>query len=528
MEVPANNTEIRPMRDDLEAEEEICEELRLENCALQTQIGALQSELNQYMQQIASLTGSVSQLRAKENALNEQLDAETLRADGLDVLTENQALEVVRLRDEVDTLRRTIEGESPNHSNSNSGEGREAGRQRSTSFLPYLVSFNPSIRTAPDFNAAADVAQLQRLIAATTDDKADKGALKVKLATLLSARSAKQRGLIAQKYHALPDELLKDITAKLKKGHGVALCAALLHESMAAFDASTIHSAQANGDLNAIGDVLCTRNNKEISRIVAAYAHKFHGSDLAKVVRDLCEKNKRGSVRVILDSLLKRVRDERASVDLARVTKDVEFLLTNSKFKSEQKRRLVAMFCDENWRHIRELNRQYGMRSRGGNLEKLLSKQLGSGSAYLSTVLLKYSCDPTEYTTQRLFELGHKFDKNRAEIARIFVSRSESDLNEIRARFAKTQYGKQLDAWLEDKSKHSNFARMLVQILTSFDRHSARVNAHLSPKHTARRMSRSVSLAVPLIVRHIDASVPSTPQSISFTDSKFERDCLHI
>ena len=64
------------------------------------------------------------------------------------------------------------------------------------------------------------------------------------------------------------------------------------------------------------------------------------------------------------------------------------------------------------------------MRSSGGNFEKLLNKKLGESSAYLCTLLLKYSCDPTEYFTQHLLELGSKFDSNRDEIARIFVSRS--------------------------------------------------------------------------------------------------------
>ncbi len=334
-----------------------------------------------------------------------------------------------------------------------------------------LVKYNPSIKQKPLFNAAKDVNQIGAWIKDfDTKLKGDKGSLKERLANILSSRNAQQRGLIKTKY----PNIMEDITKKLKKGHVVHLCDGLLKPSIAAYNASIIEDGVLNTDLNKIGDILCTSNNAEIKEIIEQYRRLYYNSDLVKKIADLCEKNKRGSVSIILESLLKCKRNERdLSIDVKKVQSDVDFLIGTKKFKSEEKKRFVEIFCNRNWKYIREINRQYGMRSKSVNLEKLIEKQLGSGSGYFTSVLLKYSLDPTEYFAQRLFELGGKFDKNRDEIARIFVSRSEIDLNDIRARFAKKQYGKQLDKWIEEKSKKSKFGFFLTQILTSIDRYNS-------------------------------------------------------
>jgi len=191
----------------------------------------------------------------------------------------------------------------------------------------------------------------------------------------------------------------------------------------------------------------------------------------------LCEKNKKNSVQSIFESLLNCKRNEDAKyvalqINVKLVARDVDFLINTKKFKNEEKTKFVRLFCDNNWKYIRELNRQYHMRS-SMNLEKLISKHLGSGSGYLTLCLLKYSIDPIDFYCNLLNELGAKFDKNKTEIARIFLSRSELDLNAIREQFAKKQYGKELDKWVEEKSKNSKFGFFLIQILTSIDRYNA-------------------------------------------------------
>eukprot|EP01084_Bolivina_argentea_P083589 151347_1 len=133
------------------------------------------------------------------------------------------------------------------------------------------------------------------------------------------------------------------------------------------------------------------------------------------------------------------------------------------------------------------------MRSNNINLEKLIKTQLGSGSGHLTLTLLKYSCNPCQYFIQKLFELGNKFDKNKNEIARIFLNRSQIDLNQIRIQFAKhKQYGKQLDKWIQEKSKGSKFGYFLTQILTSIDRYNNNNN------------NNNVDNNNTIIVNHID------------------------
>ncbi len=47
----------------------------------------------------------------------------------------------------------------------------------------------------------------------------------------------------------------------------------------------------------------------------------------------------------------------------------VEQVSKTKRFRSEQK---IKIFCNNNWKYIREINREYGMRLSNINLEKLI------------------------------------------------------------------------------------------------------------------------------------------------------------
>eukprot|EP01083_Nonionella_stella_P063978 166319_1 len=335
-----------------------------------------------------------------------------------------------------------------------------------------LVKYNPSIVASNVFDAAKDANDIATWIKA-----GDSKGLKEKLAVLLPTRDATQRGQILAEYPKIMDDMAKVI----KKGQVVTLADGLLKPSIAAYDAGIIEKCLDENDVTTIGDILCTKNNTEIETMIDAYKQThYKAADLMQKVADLCEKNKSGSVRIILDSLLrcKRSEKKKEKVDMKAVASDVEFLINTKKFKAAEKERFVLMFCQNNWKYIRAINRQFGMKS-SMNLEKLIKDKLGAaeGPGYFTLILLKYSCDPAGYFATKLFELGNKFDKNKEEIARVFLTRSEIDLNGIRARFAKTPYGKQLDAWLKDKAKDSRFGLFLSNILTSIDQYNAVLDA---------------------------------------------------
>merc|ERR1712087_685437 len=107
--------------------------------------------------------------------------------------------------------------------------------------------------------------------------------------------------------------------------------------------------------------------------------------------------------------------------------------------------------------------------------------------------------------------------------------------------------GKQLDVWLDDKSKKSNFARMLAHIITSIDRHTAAkakseaaaktkiqvqteigIGSGDEAKEQQEQEEEVEALSAPLIVDHVDSeadtdndmSVPATPTMVRKKSNK--------
>jgi len=299
---------------------------------------------------------------------------------------------------------------------------------------------------------------------------------KEKIAQILTWCNAEQRGLVAAEYPEYPNQkVMDDITEKLKKGYTLSLCNDFFFPSISSFNASVIDKAFMNEDYEKIGDVLCTQSNAEIKQIIAEYHRLHNGANLGEKVRGLCKRRARNSIRIIFDSLLSCKRNENdLSVDMKSVQNDVAFLINTRRFKLDEKQKLIRIFCDNHWFYIRCLAKQYEQVSTSLTLTQLISKNLGDkGSGYLTLILLKYSLDPIEYFCQVLTDLGSKnFDKNKAEIARIFLARSELDLNEIRSHFEVNYDLNGLDNWILQKSKGSKFGFFLICILKSIDKRS--------------------------------------------------------
>ena len=240
--------------------------------------------------------------------------------------------------------------------------------------------------------------------------------------------------------------------------------------------ASVIKQAITAKDFKKIGDILITQNNAGIRQIILEYAWLYDSESLVSTLTHLCEKCKKDSVQIIFESLLRCKRNDiETYVDMKSVAMDVEFLVKSKKYQHVKddvfKLEFIKIFCQNNCKYIQEINRQFEQKCTSMTLQDLIVKHLGAkDSSHLILAILEYSLDPIDYFCEVLSDLGTKFDKNKNEIARIFLSRSELDLNGIRETFAK-KYDKALDKWAEEKSKGSKFGFFLIQILTSVDRH---------------------------------------------------------
>ena len=395
---------------------------------------------------------------SKYDVLNKEIDdlkklltVETMRANRMQNIAEQRASQLTELQDEINELKNEMNAETEDEKQNEVNKSAD----------------NAAIKRTDDLNDSNTINDAVDSIKSWIEDQTmDNKQFKEKLAVLLCSHTSEQRNLIRSQYPTIMD----DITKKLKKGQFLTLCHGFFAESIAAYSASIIDTAIKEGNFDKIGDILCTQSNEEIEEIIDAYAQMSdQKQDLVKDIKALCDKNSRGSIWTIFNALLLTgFRNEwDMEVERSSIECDVDFLINTKKFKGDKKKRCIKIFCQKHFTYIQELTRQFNMKSNGDTLEKMIEKKLGSdsGSGYLTMTLLKYSIDSNKYFCDILYDLGLKFDKNREEIGRIFLSRSELDLDKINKDFARTKYCFTLDKWVEDKAEGSKFGFLLLQML---------------------------------------------------------------
>eukprot|EP01084_Bolivina_argentea_P116153 206431_1 len=281
-------------------------------------------------------------------------------------------------------------------------------------------------------------------------NRQDMKQLKHRLASLLTTRSEGYREeLVIVYYQQYGQRLDRKIKKIIQKGNALNLILGLLM-TRAQYDAVLISECVANWDIEPVADIICCRSLAMIRELREAYKKKLK-TDIGKQLQALAQKEKKRTLVKVIQRIFSMKRKEKVEVDIDRVNRDSNFILTTKTFKNEKKEKLVLIFCANSVQYVKVLNDQFKLKSKD-SLTTFIDKKLGPKSTVgrFCKIRIEYALDTPDYYAKMIKRLGVQFKKNQKKISDIFIQRMEIDLDLIQRKWNMKKYGdgKSLKEWV--------------------------------------------------------------------------------
>ncbi|KAJ7383656.1 hypothetical protein OS493_026842 [Desmophyllum pertusum] len=281
-----------------------------------------------------------------------------------------------------------------------------------------------TIHPISPFDAEADCELLRKAMrGAGTDEQA--------LIDIIVKRSNAQRVEIRKRYKTMfGKDLMNDLKSELSGN--LEDCLLALLEPSVLYDAKCLRRAMrgAGTDEEALIDILCTRNNKEIDEIKRSYT-EYYKRDLEKD----CVSETSGHYKRLLVSMCQGNRDESATVDMAKATKEAQDLFQAGEKKlGTDESRFNVVLASRSFPQLRATFDEYvkiAQRDIMNSIDREMSGELKAGFK----CIVQCARNPAEYFADRLWKSMKGAGTDDATLVRCVVSRSEVDLVEIKTAF---------------------------------------------------------------------------------------------
>ncbi|XP_078531906.1 annexin A1-like [Lissotriton helveticus] len=299
----------------------------------------------------------------------------------------------------------------------------------------------PVVQAHPNFNAAADVAALDKAMK-------EKGVNEKIIIDILTSRSNAQRQQMKAAYKQTTGKVLEDSLKHALCGSLEALALALL-KTPAQFDAQELRNAMKGlgTDENTLIEVLVPKTNREIKQITAAYKEEYK----TELANDIASETS-GDFQKILTAICKGDRNEDYRVDEALADRDARALYeAGEKIKSANMGVFLEIFTARSFPHLNRVFQMYPKYSKHDASTALDLEMKGDIETCLVEIL-KCAASKPAYFAEKLFNAMKGSGTNEKALNRIMVSRSEIDMKEIQALF-KRFYGKSIRQAFMDELK---------------------------------------------------------------------------
>ncbi|KAG8455254.1 hypothetical protein GDO86_001450 [Hymenochirus boettgeri] len=297
------------------------------------------------------------------------------------------------------------------------------------------------LKGAPGFNASADAAAMDKAIKAKGVDEAS-------MINILTKRNNAQRQEIKAAYQKTFGKPLEDALKKALSGKFEDVIVALL-KTPAEFDAHELkYATKGMGtDEDTLIEILASRTCREIRDINKTYKEVYK-TDLTK---DLISDTS-GDFQKALVSLAKGDRSEDTRVNDELVDNDARAL-----YEAGEKRKGVdvnvfsTILTTRSFSHLQKVFMRYTKYSQH-DMNKALDLELSGDIEKCLTAIVKCASNRAAFFAEKLY-LSMKGSGTRdKDLIRIMVSRSEIDMNEIKAQYLRL-YGKSLPQAILDETK---------------------------------------------------------------------------
>ncbi|XP_069619424.1 annexin A1-like [Ranitomeya imitator] len=297
------------------------------------------------------------------------------------------------------------------------------------------------LQAAPTYDATADATAIDRAIKAKGVDEAT-------ITNILTKRNNAQRQAIKAAYKSSTGKPLEDALKKALSGHYEEVVLALL-KTPAEFDAQELkHATKGLGtDEDALIEILASRTNKELREINRVYK-ELYKNDLAKDITS----DTSGDFQKALLALAKGDRSEDTRVNDELVDNDARALYdAGEKKKGTDVSVFINILTTRSSSHLQKVFQKYTKYSKH-DVNKALDLELKGDIESCLTAVVKCATSRAAFFAEKLnLSMKGSGTKDKALI-RVMVSRSEIDMNEIKAHY-KRMYGKTLHQAILDDTK---------------------------------------------------------------------------
>uniref|UniRef100_A0A1B6DPX3 Annexin n=1 Tax=Clastoptera arizonana TaxID=38151 RepID=A0A1B6DPX3_9HEMI len=296
----------------------------------------------------------------------------------------------------------------------------------------YYMS-EPTVRAANNFNVAEDAdALLKAMKGLGTDEQV--------IIDILTKRSNDQRRKLTEFYM---QEYGKDLLKELKSELGGNFEDVIIGLMSTPLDymCSELNKALKKGtDNQALIDILCTRNNKQVKEIVDRYEALYD----RPLVEHICSEAK-GDFRKFMTLIVTCVRNSPGKVTPDSANEQAQALYKAGEAKLGTSEEVFnKILAHESYEQLRLVMDEYKKVS-GRTLEQAIKDEISGPLHDAYMAVLECVMSQAIYFAKTLHKAMAGLGTNDATLKRIIVSRSEIDLGNIKKEYEKL-YGKTLES----------------------------------------------------------------------------------
>ncbi|XP_068684025.1 ribosome-binding protein 1-like isoform X6 [Montipora foliosa] len=313
--------------------------------------------------------------------------------------------------------------------------------------------FHGTLKPANNFDPGKDAEALRKAMEGSGSDKDT-------IVAILGARTNKQRQEIASSYQQkYSKNLTEDLKSELSgKFEDVMVTLMMVPQS---YDAVSLHDAMSGfgTDEQVLIEILSSRSYEEIQMIRTVYTEIYSGKEVVKKIKE----DTSGDFRTTLLNLIEKNRDSSQKVNTELASEDAKKLYNAGEAKKgTDKAVFVEVLTTRNYAQLRATFDAYKKISKK-DVTDYIEHQISGDLRTALKAIVRCAENPPLYFAEVLEKALDK--SNSKTVTRIFVSRAEVDLAQI-----KIEYEKKTGQYLRDvvvKKMKGDLEKILLQLLGS-------------------------------------------------------------
>lgn len=321
----------------------------------------------------------------------------------------------------------------------------------SPSSLTVTSTARGTIKEKPGFNPSEDAAALRKAMEGI-------GTTEKTIIDILTQRSNAQRQLICKAYQDATGRSLSDDLEGETHGHFEDILVALVTPP-AKFDCHEFKRAikGAGTDESILIEMFASRSNNQIKAMIDAY--------LAETKRSLIDDLKSevsGDFEKTLVLIAEGKRDQSTNVDAAKAKQDAKILYEAGEKKwGTDESKFIDILCNRSVSQLRQTLVEYKTLS-GKTLQESIESEMSGKLEEILVAIVKCVKSVPAYLAERLYKSMKGAGTTESTLTRIIVSRSEIDLQDIKAEYKKL-FGCSLQSAIQSETS-GDFCKTLLKI----------------------------------------------------------------